>query len=207
MPTLQYGDASLASFPSNTQGLISAEDMQDVIVSQRSGGNEILGAETFVVPITDGAPTAVNPLIVNPQVSGGLWSADANNRQYPDYASAIPGLTIPTGYTKFAQIFFTLSCEKIGSGEDNYTFQVDNNGTPQGIGLSYGLGTVPSVISFLVNTSVTLDAAPLLGLTVTGDGTADDITIYAFEQFVIDFQIWSTPLVAQQLPVIVMGTP
>ena len=191
--TLRYGDASLALFPDNTQGLIDAVEIRDVIVSQRSGGANVQDGAGFTVPIVDGVPVALNPLLTAPVLAPGLWGIDANNRLFPNYAAKIPDLIIPAGYLKFAQTFITIAVNKAGSGEDNYVFQLDDNGTPIGGTLSFALGTEPEVLTLLVNKAFALDSGLLLGLTVYGDGTGDDLVVSEFEMFVIDFQIWTTP--------------
>ena len=193
MTTLRYGEELIASFVDNTQGLITAENMRDTVASQRSGGGQVQNATTFTVPITDGVPVSINPLLPNPVIGNGFWKADGNNRQYPDYAGVIPGLVIPTNYTKFVQIFWSIAAEKAGSGEDSYTFQADNDGTPIGTGVTISIGVEPTVLSFMVASTATLDGGALLGLTVTGNATVDDINITKFEQFTIDFQTWSAP--------------
>ena len=191
--TLRYGEELVAGFPDNAQGLITAEAMRDTIVSQRSGGGLVFDHNAFDVPVVLGTPVNINPLLPSPTVGQGLWGTDANNRQFPNYAAAIPGLTIPVGYQKLVQVFFSIAAAKIGQGEEQYRFQLDNNGTPLGQGVVHTLYPEPSVISMLFNEVARLDAGSLLGLTVTGVTSGDDIAISAFEQFVIDFQMWSAP--------------
>ena len=193
MPTLRYGDETLAQVPTNTQGLINAVAIQDIVVSQRSGGANLQDTTEFTIPIVDGVPVAINPLLPAPNKADGLWGIDSNNRMFPNYAAKMLGLVIPPGYTKFSQIFFTLAVNKAGSGEDDYVFQLDDNGVPVGGTLSFALGTEPELISLLVNTSAALDSGVLFGLTVFGDGTGDDLVVTEFEMFIIDFQIWTSP--------------
>ena len=191
--TLRYGEELVAGFPDNAQGLITAEAMRDTIVSQRSGGAQITDDTGFTAPITAGVPTQINPILPSPTISSGLWAADGNNRLFPNYAAVMSGLTIPAGYSKFAQVFFNMAVLKQGSGEDAYLFQLDNNGTPIGAGVTYTLSVTATVVSFLTSSAVTLDGGALLGLTVTGVGTGDDIDFTAFEQVVVDYQIWGAP--------------
>ena len=191
--TLRYGDENLASFPDNVSQLITPVNVRDLIVSSRSGGVNIIDSATFTITITDGVPVLVNPLLPAPEVGGVLWVADANNRAIPNYAAAIPDLIIPTDYSKFVQIFWTLGVNKIGAGEDSYLFQAEVDGTPVGGGLTITLSTSPQTISFLANITVKIDTASAIGLAVTGVGTDDDIEVSPFEQMLIDFQIWKAP--------------
>lgn len=194
MTTLRYGDELLSLYPDNGIGLISAETGRDMVVSQRSGGAQALQTGTdFTVTITNGVPVSINPLLPDPSVSGTLWAGDGNHRLYPNYAAAIPSLTIPAGYAKLVQCFVSLNCDKQGSQEDDYIFQLDNDGTPFGEGVTIALDTEATTITLLVNASVVLSDSPLIGMTVTGDGTGDDIVIHAFEMFIIDFQLWTAP--------------
>ena len=167
--------------------------MRDMIVSSRSGGVNITEEATFSITITDGVPVLVNPLLPSPEVGGVLWVADANNRAIPNYAAAIPDLIIPTDYSKFVQIFWTLGVNKIGPGEDSYLFQAEVDGIPVGAGLTITLSTAPQTISFLANLTVKIDTTSAIGLAVTGIGTGDDLEVSAFEQMLIDFQIWTAP--------------
>ena len=197
---LVYGDESIASAPDNTTGLISADTLRSIIVSQRSGGAQVFDDTGFTVPIVSGVPVSINPLLPSPSVGGVLWTADGNNRLYPNYATAIPDIVIPAGYSKAIQVFITIAAQKTGAGEDSYTFQIDNDGTPLGQGITVSLSVTPVVITLLVNSAVALDGGALLGLTVTGNATADDIDVTAFDMFIVDFQRWSGPAAAAQLP-------
>lgn len=197
---LVYGEESIASAPDNTTGLISADTLRSIIVSQRSGGAQVYEDTAFTVPITAGVPVSINPLLPSPSVGGVLWTADGNNRLTPNYATAIPDIVIPTGYSKAIQVFVTLAAQKTGSGEDNYLFQIDNDGAPLGQGITISLSVEPVVISLLVNSAVALDGGALLGITVTGVGTADDIDVTTFDMFIVDFQRWSAPPAATQIP-------
>ncbi len=193
MTTFRYGEENLAAAPDNTSGLIDAVHLRDLIVSNRSGGVQILETTPFTVPITNGVPVSINPLLPAPTVAGVLWSADANNRAFPNYAAAIPSATIPVGYVKFTQILFSFNGEKAGAGTDDYLFRVDLDGVPQGTGVTVSYDSNPAFTTIVLNRTVDIGVQPLVGLTVTGVGTGDDIDINAFEMMVFDFQVWSAP--------------
>ncbi len=193
MTTFRYGEENLAAAPDNTSGLIDAVHLRDLIVSNRSGAVQILETTPFTIPITSGVPVSINPLLPAPTVAAVLWSADGNNRAFPNYANAIPSATIPVGYVKFAQILFSFNGAKTGGGTDQYLFQVDLDGVPQGTGITVTYGTTPEFTTLVLNSTVVIADEPLVGLTVTGVGTGDDIDINAFEMMVFDFQVWNAP--------------
>ncbi len=189
-----YGDQVLALFPNNTQGLIQAEHMRSMWVSQKAGGMLVKETTQFTIPITDGVPVSINPLLPAPVTSGVLWVADGNNRGKPNYAAAIPSVIIPAGYSKFAAVSVVIAVEKVGAGDDLYLFQVDKDGVPVGIGVQMSLSVEPTVITLLASELVDItDPNSVFGVTVTGIGTGDDIDVSNFSMDIQDLQIWSAP--------------
>ena len=190
---MRYGSENFDSFPDNTQGLIKASDMRSLVASAVQGGVSVIEETAFTVPIANGVPVSINPLLPSPTVAGVLWTTDGNHRALPNYSVAMPTVSIPAGYSKFVEVDFTLAGEKAGSGEDQYLFQLDNDGTPVGIGLTVTLGTEPTVFSLGANelADISGPTVVLLGLTVTGLGTNDDIDLSVFEMSVEDNQIWA----------------
>ena len=190
-----YGDQTLALFPDNTSGLISAQAMRSFLVSIKSGGMFVEENALFTIPIVSDTPVSINPLLPSPISGGTLWIADGNNRGLPNYQAAIPTATIPPGYSKFTEITFFLAAEKGASGEDQYLFQIDLNGVPIGNGITTTLTTDPGFITIAVSTLIDISnpSGNAIGLSVTGLGTSDDIAVSAFEMNILDDQIWSAP--------------
>ena len=188
--TLKYGNELLAQFPDNQSQLIKPQDVRDLVVSQRTGGAIVTNTTEFVVPMTDGVPVAINPLLPNPNPAGVLWAIDANNRAFPNYGAAIPSLVIPAGYAKFIEARFIVGVHKVGQGTDPYLFQVDNAGVPVGSGVLRSFTADPNSFNITAQFVAALDSNPLVGLTVTPQGTSDDLTFTQFSMDITDFQQW-----------------
>ncbi len=193
MATLRYGSEVDASFPNNTVQLITPTNMRDMNASNRSGNGQISSNTGITVQMTDGVFVVINPLLLAVTVTPGLWGADGNNRAFPNYAAKIPSLTIPAGYTKFAQFIFNVFLNKVGAGLDTYQFQVERAGFPVGVPIEYEISTAPQLLSFLIQTQEDISVAAAVGLAITPQGTNDNLFIQDFEMVIVDFQMWDAP--------------
>jgi hypothetical protein len=127
-------------------------------------------------------------------VTGGvLWVADSNHRATPNYANAISGLVIPSGYSKFVDVKFTFAADKSGGGTDQYLFQLETDGVTQGIGIAVTLTGSAQTVSLFASFIAAVGTSLSVGLAVTGGGTNDDIDMESFEMSLVDFQPWTDP--------------
>jgi len=189
--TLRYLDELLAATPDNTAGLITPEVFRDTLVSLAVGAGFLADVTPVSVPIVDGVPTSMNPLLPSPLEVGAGWTTDANNFMHPDYAT-LATTTVPPGYLKLAQFVAVLSLTKVAGGEDSYELQFTEDavlvGVPEAITFSAAGSTVVTIItSQLVDLSIN----PVFGVSITGIGTSDDLTLDSFELSVSDKLLWS----------------
>lgn len=191
--TLRYLDEVLGGFPDNTQGLITAEKERDFVISTTTGIGLMVDSTEFTVPITDGVPTVINPLLTAPQSTTQLWTYDGNNLAVSNYSS-VPGLTVPSPHFKLIALLAILSLEKVAGGSDDYSTQFTKNGV--GIGLDEFL-TFPAAGAQVV-TVITFDIADIsqpdtYGVQITGQGTSDDLQLHTFEMRIDDTILLSAP--------------
>lgn len=184
--TLRYVTELLDSFPDNTQGLITATTQRDHVISTVVGSAFLEDTTGVNVPISDGVPTIVNPLLVAPTSTTGLWAFDGNNFAITNY-QLVADLVIPAGYTKLASFVIVMSLTKSAGGADNYDVQFVKNGVPQGLVeavqfTAAGTQVVTSILSDLADIS----GSDTWGIQIEGDGTTDDLTLNNFEMRVTD---------------------
>ena len=191
--TLRYLDEVLGGFPDNTQGLITAEKERDFVISTSTGIGLLIDSTAVNIPITDGVPTIVNPLLLAPAFTEQLWTFDGNNFATSNYA-AVPGLTIPSPHFKLVSLLAILSLEKPGGGADAYSIQFTKNGVGTGldefISFPAAGAQVATVITFDVDD---ISQADTYGVQITGQGTGDDLTLHTFEFKVEDSILLAAP--------------
>ena len=179
--TLRYLDELLASFPDNTQGLITAEKERDFVISIAEAMGYLADQTDVVIPITDGVPVAVNPLLLGPASTVQLWTFDGNNFATPNY-SAVPGLTVPPGHSKLSGFLAILSLEKISGGDDSYSVQMTRNGVGFGLDEFINFPAAGGQVVTLITALVTdISVSDTYGVQITGQGTGDDLTLHSFE--------------------------
>ena len=129
--TLRYVAGLLTNFPDNSQGLIKPVNMRDFVASFINGRGFLVDETPVNVPILDGTPTAVNPLLLSPVVTlTGLWVFDGNNFAVQNYLG-IPDIIIPANYQKLLSLVSVLDITKAAGGSDSYQMQYTKNGAPQ----------------------------------------------------------------------------
>ena len=126
--TLRYFNDVLALLADNTGGNISAVDVRDSLASLFQGGGLVSSDTPIVLPMTNGAWTAINPLLVAPYLGAGLWRADDNLT--PDYAQ-LPDTVVPAGFQKAAWLV-QMHLVKATSGTDSYVASLTRNGVNMG---------------------------------------------------------------------------
>jgi len=180
--TLRYLDELLAGFPDNTQGLITAEKERDFVISIAEGIGYLADQTDVVIPVTDGVPVSVNPLLLGPATTDQLWRFDGNNLATPNY-NAVPGLTVPPGHSKLVGLLGILSLEKLSGGDDSYSAQFTQNGVGIGLNEFFNFpaagGQVVTLITAIVGD---ISGTDTYGIQITGQGTGDNLTLHSFEQ-------------------------
>jgi hypothetical protein len=193
MATLRYVTELLAEFPDNVSSLIVPVNVRDFIISYVKGIGFIEDTTSFNIPITDGVPTAVNPLLTAPISTTELWGVDGNSFLHSNYS--VLGDTVPAGYTKLANFVSVLALTKSGGGADNYFVSFTKNGVQ--IGLDEDLQYTASgsqVITVLLSQLVAVDVeSDVYGIEITGNGTTDDLTCTYFSMQVSDNVLLSDP--------------
>lgn len=191
--TLRYLDELLLNYPDNTAGLITPENIRDQVVSTVAGVGFLADTTQVLVPITDGVPTSINPLLLAPVTAEELWVFDGNNLGVSNY-TALASTIVPAGYTKLLSIVAVAVLEKTAGGTDVYDLQFTRSGVPIGVAetvawTAAGVETITVVIRTLADIS----AAETYGLGVTGVGTSDDLQCHSFEMNLTDFILLTDP--------------
>jgi hypothetical protein len=191
--TLRYLDELLANYPDNTAGLITPENVRDQLVSTVAGVGFLADTTEVTVPITDGVPTLINPLLTAPVTLPELWLFDGNNLGVSNY-TALTGTVLPAGYTKILSIVAVTVLEKTAGGTDVYDLQFTRTGVPIGVAetVAYtaaGVQTITVVVRALADVS----APDTYGLTVAGLGTNDDLQLHSFEMNLTDAIMLTDP--------------
>jgi hypothetical protein len=193
MATLRYVGELLDEFPDNVSSLIVPVNVRDFIISYVKGIGFIENTTEFNIPIVDGVPTAVNPLLPAPVVVDELWTFDGNNNAHPNYAQL--GDTVPPLYTKLANMVCVMALTKSGGGADNYFASFTKNGAQIGLDedLQYtaaGSQVITLVLSQLVDVNLESD---VYGVEITGNGTTDDLSCTYFSMQVSDNVLLAGP--------------
>lgn len=180
--TLLTIDEMLDSFPTNTQGLITALDSRSMIVSECVNVGYLVedNAPGFTVPITDGVWVPVNPQIISPVFVGNYWKIDANNAFLPSYVDK--GVTVNPNTNRLTGIRFGARVSKVGGGTAMYSFAFFKSGVQIGstpaefeIGTSeQGIASSRDLIQDMALSSEQID------LRVRGEGTGDDLNVLEF---------------------------
>lgn len=175
--TLRTAAELLDLFPDNVSGLIQAVDDRDFIVSVTTAVGFVEEDPTglpFNIPIVNGVPVSILPLLTIPTFHGNFWKLDGNNELIPSYTDF--GITVPPGDIRLVNGTVILYVQKAGGGTDSYTFQ----GTAGGIGVGYPqtvvLGTVPTVVILNGTRPYDVSLGEPIGVEVTGEGTSDDLS-------------------------------
>ena len=191
--TLRSLDELIASFPDNSTGLITAVTQRDHVVSTTDGFGYLADATDVIIPIVDGVPVAVNPLLVAPISTTQLWVFDGNNLGVNNYG-AVADLTIPPGYSKLVSLLAVLSVEKLAAGADNYSIQFARDGVGFGLDAFFTFAAAGAQVLTIVTSDVTdISTIETYGVQLTGQGTADDLTVHSFEMTVRDSILLTAP--------------
>ncbi len=192
--TLRYVAGLLTNFPDNSQGLIKPVNMRDFVASFINGRGFLVDETPVNVPILDGTPTAVNPLLLSPVVTlTGLWVFDGNNFAVQNYLG-IPDIIIPANYQKLLSLVSVLDITKAAGGSDSYQMQYTKNGAPQGLIESVvfpAAGT--QTVTLLTTDLADLSLSDTYGVQITGDGTTDDLTLNYFTMTLSDSILLAAP--------------
>ena len=191
--TLRYLDELLENYPDNTAGLITPENIRDHLVSTVAGVGFIADTTEVTIPILDGTPTDVNPLLIAPETTEELWRFDANNFAVSNY-SALVSTIVPAGYSKVLSLVAVMVLEKVGGGSDAYDLQFQASGVPIGIPESIQYAAAGTETVTLVNRSLAdISTADTYGITITGIGTTDDLVLHSFEMNLTDAVLITDP--------------
>ena len=191
--TLRYLDELLTNYPDNTAGLITPENVRDQLVSTVAGVGFIADTTQVSVPIIDGVPTALNPLLVAPITEPELWRFDANNLAVSNY-SALTDTAVPAGYTKILSIVAVVVLQKVAGGSDVYDMQFTRSGAPIGVAETIVYAAAGTETITIVNRGLAdISTADTYGLTVTGIGTNDNLELHSFEMNLTDAILLTDP--------------
>ena len=192
--TLRYVAGLLTNFPDNSQGLIKPVNMRDFVASFINGRGFLVDETPVNIPILDGTPTSVNPLLLSPSVTlTGLWVFDGNNFAIQNY-QAIPDIIIPVDYSKLLSMVAVLDVTKTAGGADEYLFQYTKNGAPQGLAESVQFTAAGTQTITLLSTDLAnLSLSDTYGVQITGDGTTDDLTLNYFTMTMADSILLAAP--------------
>ena len=168
--------------------------MRDFVASFINGRGFLSDETPINLPILDGTPTSVNPLLLSPiATTTGLWIFDGNNFGLQNYA-AIPDVIIPAGYQKLMSLVSVLDVTKSAGGADSYLMQHTKNGAPLGQAESVQFTAAGTQTVTLLATDLTdLSLSDLYGVQVTGAGTTDDLTLNYFTMTMSDSILLADP--------------
>lgn len=193
MTTLRYLDEVLAGYPDNTQGLIAPVNTRDHVISCTTAVGLLVDSTQITIPITDGVPTIINPLLVAPVHSTQLWTFDGANLATPNY-SAVPGLTVPPGYSKLVTFVIVLSLTKAAGGVDSYSISLTKDGGLIGLDEFIEFPAAGAQVVTVIATDIAdVSATPAYGVAITGQGTSDDLELHTLELRVTDDILLSAP--------------
>ena len=179
--TLRYISGLLTNFPDNAQGLIKPVNMRDFVVSFINGRGFLVDETNVNIPILDGTPTVVNPLLLSPEVTiTGLWVFDGNNFGVSNYAN-IPDIIIPADYKKLLSIVAVIDVTKSAGGADAYSMEFVKNGQPHGLPETVQFTAAGTQTVTLLSTDLAdLSLSDTYGVQITGVGTTDDLSLNYF---------------------------
>ena len=192
--TLRYVEGLLTNFPDNSQGLIKPVNMRDFVASFINGRGFLVDETAVVIPITDGVPIAVNPLLLSPVgTATGLYIFDGNNFGVQNY-QAIPDVIIPASYQKLLSHVSVIDVTKVAGGADNYLFQQTKNGVGFGLATSVQFTAAGSqTVTIIATDLVDLSLSDTYGVQMTGVGTSDDLTLTYFSMTLSDSILLAAP--------------
>jgi len=176
---LKSAQGLLAGFPDNVSGQISAVDSRNFVISAVNGIGAFDHQAQFILPMTDGVPTILNPALTPIDVVGNFFTLDGNNAWIPDYGSAI----INPGTVRLVDFLGVFVADQVGGGLDTYNLQVRVGGVP--------INTpIPNSVSgaaerFFIQTEFAYDVqiGGAIDLSVTPVGTNDDLDIsFAYQR-------------------------
>jgi len=193
--TLRYVDELLAAYVDNTSGLIDAVAGRDLIVSYANAAGYVETTTDVTIPITNGVPEIINPLLVGVTSVESGWGVDANNFFFPDHISVSPATVIPAGYSKVARFQCVATFTKPSGGTDNYRVSWVKNGVIVGIehDMRFTLNATETVVLpdiLIQDISIVSDT---FGVQVTGEATGDDLVLNAINLLVTDSILGSAP--------------
>ena len=192
--TLRYIEGLLTNFPDNSQGLIKPVNMRDFVVSFINGRGFLVDETNVNLPILDGTPVVVNPLLISPVVTTtGLWGFDGNNFGVSNYAN-IPDIIIPADYKKLLSIVAVLDVTKSAGGADSYSMEFIKNGAPHGLPETVEFTAAGTQTVTLLSTDLAdLSLPDTYGVQVTGVGTTDDLSLNYFTMNFADSILLESP--------------
>jgi len=192
--TLRYVDEIIASFPDNSSGIIKEVSMRDFVISYASGGAFQETTTDVNIPIVSGTPVAVTPLLTGLTQVSGFWQFDGNNFVFADYVNQLPATVVPAGYTKLGRFLAVLGLTKAGGGTDTYNVQWTKNGVLVGVvhDVDYSGSTTRTVTIPFVSPQE-IDTADTYGVSITGIGTGDDLTLESFSMQISDRILDTSP--------------
>ena len=171
---LKSADGLLAGFPDNVSGQISPVDIRNFVISAVTGIGAFDDLSNYTIPMADGVPTVINPLMTPVDFAANFFQLDGNNAFIPDYGGAI----INPGTLRLLDVIFLIVANQTGSpASDIYNLQVRVDGVPVN-------SPVPTVVDgtaerFFINTEFLYDVqlGGAIDVTITPDGTSADLDV------------------------------
>ena len=171
---LKSADGLLAGFPDNVSGQIAPVDVRNFVISAVTGIGAYDDQSSYTIPMADGVPTVINPLMTPVDFAANFFQLDGNNAFIPDYGSAI----INPGTNRLLDVIFLIVANQVGSpAADIYNLQVRIGGVPVN-------SPVPTIVDaaaerFFINTELLYDVqiGGAVDVTITPDGTSADLDV------------------------------
>lgn len=175
--TLLNVDEMLASYPDNTQRLITPLAGRNVIVSEALNVGYVTGtALPITLPITAGVPVDILAALTAPSFIGNFWRIDGNNHFVENYTPR--GITVNPGTLRISSFRAQMQYQKVGTGADTYLFQWYKSGVPIGEEWSIDIDNTDPFWVFATTDDLTdISLADTFTVQVTGVGTGDDLTL------------------------------
>jgi len=192
--TFRYMAQVLAGFPDNSQGIISAENIRDFVISAHNGGGALVSSDTVTIPITSNTPTDITQHVTSPQLYGSTWTFDGNNYAVANYTAAFPSATLPSPLHKATTFKVQMELNKTKAGADPYDFYLIKNGTAISIPIRvrYDSSEAKHVgLEWTVNADIS--STDTYGVQVIGVGTNDDLTMSYYSMLIQDTPLWEAP--------------
>ena len=173
----------LADLPDNTSQLIQPVNNRNMVVGLATDIGVLEEETPFSIPIIDGTPVIINPLLPAPTFDGRPWVLDGGQAMFADWAAI--GVSVLGPLDRLIDLRAYVVLLKQGGGVGTYDFQFFTGGIPLAQPITLEIGITQEQITLFSDDLYDHFTALPVDLRVTGVGTSDDLDVTEFSMRLI----------------------